>query len=139
MRAMAGAERGDDGASLLDDPDFRARLAGAEVLVEAIEMTEHRVLAELAGGRNPGPASSMLKTQGTEAMQAIDELAIDAAAHYARVDQLQARSPGANVPPVGPDHTLTAMPRYLNNRAASIYGGSNQIQRDIMARLVLGL
>ena len=102
-------------------------------------MTEHRVLAALAEGRNPGPASSMLKTQGTEAMQAIDELAIDAAAHYARVDQPEARKPGANIPAVGPEHSLTAMPRYLNNRAASIYGGSNEIQRDIMARLVLGL
>ena len=133
LRKMATAE------ALLDDPDFRGRLAAAEVLVEAIEMTEHRVLAAIAGGRNPGPASSMLKTQATEAMQAIDELAIDAAASYARVDQPQARRPGANTPTVGPDHSLTAMPRYLNNRAASIYGGSNQIQRDIMARLVLGL
>jgi alkylation response protein AidB-like acyl-CoA dehydrogenase len=133
LRQMAAAE------GLLDDRDFRARLAAAEVLVEAIEMTEHRVLAAIAGGRNPGPASSMLKTQATEAMQAIDELAIDAAAPYARVDQPQARRPGANIPTVGPDHSLTAMPRYLNNRAASIYGGSNQIQRDIMARLVLGL
>jgi acyl-CoA dehydrogenase len=139
VRALAGAERDDGGASLLDDPDFRSRLAGLEVLVEAIEMTEHRVLADLAEGRNPGPASSMLKTQGTEAMQAIDELAIDAAAHYARVDQLQARRPGANIPVIGPERSLTAMPRYLNNRAASIYGGSNQIQRDIMARLILGL
>ena len=139
VRALAGAERGDDGASLLADPDFRARLANTEVLVEAIEMTEHRVLAELAGGRNPGPASSMLKTQGTEAIQAIDELAIDAVGAYARVDQPFARRPGANVAPIGPRHSVTAMPRYLNNRAASIYGGSNQIQRDIMARLILGL
>lgn len=139
VRGLAAAESGDGGAALLDDADFRVRLASAEVLVEAIEMTEHRVLAALAGGRNPGPASSMLKTQGTEAMQAIDELAIDAAAHYARVDQPQARRPGANIPAIGPEHSLTAIPRYLNNRAASIYGGSNQIQRDIMARMILGL
>jgi acyl-CoA dehydrogenase len=133
VRYLAAAE------GLLDDPDFRSRLAGVEVLVEAIEMTEHRVLAALAEGRNPGPASSMLKTQGTEAMQAIDELAIDAAARYAGADQPAARKPGANIEPIGPAHSLTAMPRYLNNRAASIYGGSNQIQRDIMARMILGL
>jgi len=139
VRAMASAEASDDGRNLLDDADFRARLASAEVAVEAIEMTEHRVLADLAGGRNPGPASSMLKTQGTEAIQAIDELAIDAVGAYARVDQPFARRPGANVAPIGPRHSVTAMPRYLNNRAASIYGGSNQIQRDIMARLILGL
>ena len=75
----------------------------------------------------------------TEAMQAIDELAIEAAAHFAGVDQPIARRPGHNAEPVGPTYSLVAMPRYLNNRAASIYGGSNQIQRDIMARLVLGL
>jgi len=139
VRAMASAERGDDGGALIDDPGFRARLAAAEIAIEAIEMTEHRVLAALSEGRNPGPASSMLKTQGTEAMQSIDELAIEAAAHYAGVDQPVARRPGANVPIVGPEHDLVAMPRYLNNRAASIYGGSNQIQRDIMARLLLAL
>ena len=102
-------------------------------------MSEHRVLADLAGGRNPGPASSMLKTQGTEALQSLDELSIEVAGAYGWVDQPKARAPGANVPAVGPLHSFTAMPRYLNNRAASIYGGSNQIQRDIMARLLLGL
>ena len=139
LRAMATAEGADGGPRLLDDPGYRTRLAAAEVAIEAIEMTEHRVLAALSEGRNPGPASSMLKTQGTEAMQKIDELAIDAAAHYAGVDQPAAREPGANIEAIGPAHSLTAMARYLNNRAGSIYGGSNEIQRDIMARMVLGL
>ncbi len=139
VRGMASVEAGDDGRALLHDPGFRSRLASVEILIEGIEITEHRVLAEMSGGRNPGPASSMLKTAGTEAMQAIDELAIEAAAHFAGVDQPIARRPGHNAEPVGPTYSLVAMPRYLNNRAASIYGGSNQIQRDIMARLVLGL
>jgi acyl-CoA dehydrogenase len=139
VRRMAQAEGGDDAGSLLADATFRGRLAAAEIAVEAIEMTEHRVMAALSSGKNPGPASSMLKTQGTEAMQRIDELAIEVAAHYGPVVQPDARTPGSNVAPVGPDHSLVAMPRYLNNRAASIYGGSNEIQRDIMARLVLGL
>ena len=81
----------------------------------------------------------MLKTQATECTQRIDELAIEIANHYAGVDQPEAREPGSNQTPVGPDHSLIAMARYLNNRAASIYGGSNQIQRDIMAKLVLRL
>jgi alkylation response protein AidB-like acyl-CoA dehydrogenase len=135
----ARREGSDGGGRLIDDAAFRARLAGLEVAIQAIEMTEHRVLAAVASGQNPGPASSMLKMQGTEAMQRIDELALDAAAHYGRVMQNAARAPGANLPIVGPDHLLTVMPRYLNNRAASIYGGSNEIQRDIIARLVLGL
>ena len=66
-------------------------------------------------------------------------LSIAARGAYAHVDQIEAREPGSNLEPVGPDAGLTAMPRYLNNRAASIYGGSNEIQRDIIARLVLGL
>ena len=139
LRAMAETEASDDKGPLIDEPLFRRRLAAEEVTVAAIEMTEHRVMSALAAGNNPGPASSMLKTQGTEAMQRIDELAIEVAAHYAAVHQPQARAAGSNIAAIGPDHSLTAMARYLNNRAGSIYGGSNEIQRDIMARLVLGL
>jgi alkylation response protein AidB-like acyl-CoA dehydrogenase len=139
LRAMAEAEPSDAGTPLIADAAFRARLAAEEIAVTAIEMTEHRVMSALASGNNPGPASSMLKTQGTEAMQRIDELAIEAAAHYAAVHQPAAREAGSNIAAIGPDHSLTAMARYLNNRAGSIYGGSNEIQRNIMARLVLGL
>jgi alkylation response protein AidB-like acyl-CoA dehydrogenase len=139
VRNMASDEVSDLGGALIEDPQFRGRLATAEIAVEAIEMTEHRVMTALSAGKNPGPASSMLKTQGTEAMQRVDELAIEVAAHFAGVSQPEARTPGSNVAAVGPDHSLVAMPRYLNNRAASIYGGSNEIQRGIMARLVLGL
>jgi acyl-CoA dehydrogenase len=122
-----------------DSPHYRRRLAEAEIATLAIDISERRVLSALASGKNPGPASSMLKINGTEAMQRIDELTIEAAGAYAEVDQPHAREPGSNVEPVGPAYSLTAMPRYLNNRAASIYGGSNEIQRDIIARLVLGL
>lgn len=124
---------------LLDDPSFSARLAEAEIELTAIEITEQRVMAELSSGGAPGPASSLLKMRGTEAMQKLDELAIEAAAHWGAVDQPAARQPGGNVEPVGPRAYLTAMPRYLNDRAASIYGGSNEVQRNIMAKLVLGL
>ncbi len=139
LRAMASAEISDEGGRLIDDPNFARKLAEAAVKVEAIEMSEHRVMTALASGRNPGPASSMLKMQGTEAMQRLDELAIEAIGHYAAVNQPEARAPGSNVPPIGPENGMLAMARYLNNRAASIYGGSNEIQRDIIARLVLGL
>ena len=139
VAALARAEAGDGGNRLIDDPAFRSRLARAACAVEAVEMTEHRVLAALAAGNNPGPASSMLKTQGTETLQMIDELAMEGAGAYAAVDQIEARAPGSNLDWVGPEHSLTVTARYLNDRAASIYGGSNEIQRDIMARLVLGL
>jgi acyl-CoA dehydrogenase len=83
--------------------------------------------------------SSMLKTQGTETMQRVEELAAEIAGSYGVVEQPEARAPGSNIPPVGPDEHVEAMARYLNGRAASIYGGSNEIQRSVMARLMLGL
>lgn len=139
LRTMAAAEADGAGNRLSNDEAFRLRLAAAEVQVHAIEMSEHRVMSALASGRNPGPASSMLKMQGTEAMQMLDELAIEIAGYYALANQPEARKPASNVAAIGPAHSLFAMPRYLNNRAASIYGGSNEIQRNIIARLVLGL
>lgn len=126
-------------AGLLTEAAFRAKLMAAEIAVTAIEIAEQRTLAALASGANPGPASSMLKAQGAEALQMVDELALETAGFYAGVDQPDARQPGSNVHPIGPGGVLTAMPRYLNDRAATIYGGSNEIQRDIIARLVLGL
>jgi len=128
-----------EAAGLLAEPSFRAKLIETEIALQAIEMSEHRILAALSAGKNPGPASSMLKTQGGETMQRIDELLLEVAGAYAAVDQPAAREPGSNIPPIGPEALLTATPRYLNDRAASIYGGSNEIQRDIIARLVLGL
>ena len=139
LKTLAKRMPADGGEPLGDDPAYARKLAEAAVRVEAIEMSEHRVMAALASGRPPGPASSMLKAQGTEMMQHLDELAIEAAGRYGIVEQPDARQPGTNIEPVGPQGYLQAMPRYLNNRAASIYGGSNEIQRDIIARLVLRL
>ena len=139
IREITASERAGDGKRLADDPAFSRKIAEAEIEVKAMEMTEHRVMAELAGGKNPGPASSMLKTRGTEMRQRLDEIAIETVAYYAGVDQMAARAPGSNVEPVGPADGMVFMPTYLNNRAASIYGGSNEVQRNIMAKLVLGL
>ena len=139
IREVAAGERGGDGKRLIDDAGFSRKIAEAEIEVKAMEMTEHRVMAELAGGKNPGPASSMLKTCGTEIRQRLDEIAVETIAYYAGVEQRMAREPGSNVEPIGPADGLIFMPSYLNYRAASIYGGSNEVQRGIMAKLVLGL
>ena len=125
--------------TLLDDDGVWARLAAADIAVDAMEITEHRVMTALASGGNPGPMSSMLKTQGTETMQRIEELAVEINGAYSAVDQPEARAPGSNITPVGPEHGLEAAARYLNGRAASIYGGSNEVQRGVIARLMLGL
>jgi acyl-CoA dehydrogenase len=126
-------------STLAPDDGVWPRLAAAEIAVTAMEVTEHRVMTALASGTTPGPMSSMLKTQGTETMQRVEELAAEIAGSYGVVEQPEARAPGSNVPPVGPDQHVEAMARYLNGRAASIYGGSNEIQRSVMARLMLGL
>ncbi|MEP2829823.1 acyl-CoA dehydrogenase family protein [Parvibaculum sp.] len=139
IRDVAASERSSDGQRLIDDQIFARKIAEAAIEVKAMEMTEHRVMAELAGGKNPGPASSMLKTRGTEMRQRLDEIAIETIAYYAGADQHDARTPGSNVEPIGPAEGMVFMPTYLNNRAASIYGGSNEVQRGIMAKLVLGL
>ncbi len=138
VRALAQGQ-GTNGQSLADDPDFRAKLAATEIELLAMEVTEHRIMTALSNGQNPGPASSMLKARGTEMQQRLGELGLEAIGYYATPDQIQARQPGANLPIIGPEDALCVVPRYLNNRAASIYGGSNEIQRNIMAKLVLGL
>lgn len=139
IREVAAGERAGDGKRLIDDETFARKIAEAAIEVKAMEMTEHRVMAELAGGKNPGPASSMLKTRGTEMRQRLDEIAIETIGFYASADQHDARLPGSNIEPIGPKEGVVFMPTYLNNRAASIYGGSNEVQRGIMAKLVLGL
>ncbi|GGB80780.1 MULTISPECIES: acyl-CoA dehydrogenase family protein [Henriciella] len=138
VKAVAHAEPA-NGRRLADDPAFMRKFAETQITLESIVITEKRVTAALAAGGNPGPASSMLKTARTETLQKIDELAIEAAGYYGGVEQMAARQPGSNVDAIGPAHHMTAMPKYLNNRAASIYGGSNEVQRNVMAKLILGL
>ena len=133
VRALAAEE------GVLDDPDYRKRLAALAVAVTAIEATEQRILSAVASGGNPGALSSLLKIQSTEAMQKIDELAVEASGHFGVVEQTAARQPLSQMAYVGPEAALTAVPRYFNNRAASIYGGSNEIQRNLIAKLLLGL
>ncbi|GAK45627.1 acyl-CoA dehydrogenase domain-containing protein [Tepidicaulis marinus] len=128
-----------DGGKLIDDPAFKAKLDDAAIRVKALEMTEHRIMSAMSAGQNPGPASSMLKAGGTELKQLIDTLAVEAIGYYMAPFEREAREPGSNIAPVGPDYALTPMATYLNNRASSIYGGSNEVQRNIMAKLVLGL
>ena len=138
LRAIA-KEESINGPPLLENAAFEARLAQAEIKVDAIQVTEHRVASALSSGQNPGPLSSMLKTQGTEMLQRIEEIGLDIAAHYAPAGKQALPGHGGNDLGVGSDHSSNAAARYFNSRAASIYGGSNEIQRNIMARLVLGL
>lgn len=143
LREIASLDRGSDGQRLIDDAAFRRKLDETEVEVMALQYTEFRIMSELSGGKTPGATSSIMKTRGTEMMQRLGELRIEAGAYYSLPHVMEARTWIGHVPPnttpVGPDHHLMAMPIYLNDRAASIYAGSNEIQRNIMAKAVLGL
>src|SRR6202789_2308749 len=126
----------------IEDPLFRMKLAAVEVELKALEMTQLRVIA---GERNrekgkPDPASSVLKIKGSEIQQATSELLMDVVGPYALPFEPE-REDGDrwNEPPVGPDWAATIAPTYFNLRKVSIYGGSNEIQRGIIAKAILGL
>jgi alkylation response protein AidB-like acyl-CoA dehydrogenase len=127
---------------VIRNPDFARKLAMLEMRVDALDATERRVLSALSAGQNVGPESSMLKCQGSEAQQAITELTLEAAGLYAEPfvqDTVALAGPGANDTAPTPVHLLTAAPNYFNYRKTSIYAGSNEIQHNILAKLVLGL
>ena len=87
----------------------------------------------------PNPASSILKLKGSELYQATTELLLDVVGPYAMAYRPDDDTEGSNQPPVGPDYAGEAAPSYFNNRKVSIYGGSNEIQRNIIAKAILGL
>ena len=128
------------GAPLIGDRSFRRKLAQLEIELKALEYTELRTLAAVAVGRAPGPESSILKVRGTEVQQGLDELFVEAAGYYALPfvpDQYALDFPDEDRIGHGSE-TRTSL-RYFNNRKASIYGGSNEIQKNIIAKHVLGL
>ena len=127
------------GEPLMEDSSFKEKLADVEVQINAMEATELRILGSLSAGQNVGPESSLLKTRGTEIGQLITELAVEAVDYYAIPFNNPGPGIGHNEPPIGSAFANTSAPRYFNYRKASIYAGSNEIQRNIMAKLVLGL
>ena len=139
IKQIASVERSDTGESLLEDDAFLKSLSETEIKAQALLMTEHRIMADIAERGHPGPASSILKSRGSNLKQEVDMLTVEAVGYYTMPLQNEARQPFSNVEKVGPDHALTAFPSYLNNRASTIYGGSDEVQRNIMAKFVLGL
>jgi alkylation response protein AidB-like acyl-CoA dehydrogenase len=121
------------GAGLLDDPRFGDRLTRVEVELMALEITNLRFLDQMRGGRPPGAEVSLLKIKGTEIQQTLTELMMQTAGPLAPIFR-----------PVTPDapfdaFTAALFPRYCNVRNATIYAGSNEIQRNIIAKATLGL
>jgi alkylation response protein AidB-like acyl-CoA dehydrogenase len=139
VRSMASTELADDAGPLLADPFFKRKVAELEIDLTALEYTELRTLAGEASGKGPGPESSLLKIKGTEIQQRVNELALEAAGHYGAPYFRGFPHDGDNTHPIGPDYAHPTAPSYFNGRKTSIYGGSNEIQRNIIAKMVLGL
>jgi alkylation response protein AidB-like acyl-CoA dehydrogenase len=127
-----------DGQPLLNTADFSRKLSELEIDLTALEYTELRTLAAESKGKGPGPESSILKIKGTEIQQRITELTMEAVGNYAApwVPKLDL---GDNYLAIGPEGSHGVSQDYFNMRKTSIYGGSNEIQRNIIAKMVLGL
>ena len=138
IRLMAGKQQTAFGP-LTKDLVWQHKFAALEADVLALEFTEMRIKSALSAGKDPGALSSMTKILGTELLQKVTELRIETLGSQSVIWQPQALVPGEEQPVIGPEYALTAMPHYLNSRACSIYGGSNEVQRGIIAKAVLGL
>ena len=124
--------------TLLANPFFKRKIAELEVDLTALEYTELRSLAGENAGKGPGPESSLLKIKGSEIQQRLTELALEAVGHYG-APYFRGFGEGDNEHPIGPDYAHRTAPVYFNARKTTIYGGSNEIQRNIIAKMVLGL
>ena len=137
LKEIARATR--DGAGyLIEDVDFKRKIAKIEIDLMALEAAELRYLSQDIAGRKLMAEPSVMKIRGAEIAQAIKTLTVEALGPHGMVyepdDQLARRNDG----PLGPDHAHGIMADHLYQRAATIYGGSNEIQRNIIAKLILG-
>lgn len=124
------AEKIPDGeGTLADNSAYQAKLARLEIQLQSLEFLELRTMITVSEGNAPGPESSILKLKGTQAQQAMAELTMESAGYYG--------SPWGN--PVGLKFGKGAMNKYLDGRASTIYGGASEVQRDVIAKRVLGL
>jgi len=128
-----------DGAPLIEEPRFRDKIARLEIDLMALELTDMRVASAEGEGRAPGPEASILKIKGTEIQQALTELMMEAVGPYALPYIPQQWGDNWIGEHVGPEYAGPLASRYFNYRKVTIYGGSNEIQRNIIAQHILGL
>lgn len=137
VRDLASRTGDGFGGVLSDDRVFQDRFVRLSLEVDSLEATEEVFSDMEKGSPESGPMSSMIKITSMETLQRINELSIDVAGTPSLALQLAALTVGSGVEPIGDKGVLTLMPKYLNNRAASIFGGSNEIQRNIIAKSLL--
>jgi len=136
LKDIARQER-KGGRPLIEDPLFAANVAEVEIDLWALEITNLRMLSAERSARAPGPEASILKIRGTEIAQRISELAMRAVGPYALPFRREAMEAGWQPP--GPDYAATLTAAYLNQRKLSIFGGTNEIQKNIIAKMTVGL
>ncbi len=136
-RLAAGQSK--NGAALIDDPVFANKLASLEIELMALEVTVLRVLSQEAAGQGPGPEASLLKIKGTEIQQALTELALEAVGPYGLPFDPQYLDGESDTSQFGFDVAAPLGSHYVNHRKASIYGGSNEIQKNIITQMILGM
>ncbi len=128
-----------DGKPLLEDPFFAARLSEIEIDLAAMRTTNLRITQADNDGAPPGPETSMLKVKGTVLRQSINDLTRRALGPYAMPFVSEALDAGYNEEPIGPDYANPIAGDYFNHRKTSIYGGSNEVQRNIISKMMMGL
>jgi alkylation response protein AidB-like acyl-CoA dehydrogenase len=133
-----GLEELSDGMPVISDADFRRKLAEIEIELEALRITNQRVLYEAKTG-TAGNGGAILKSKGTFISQALSELLLEVAGFYANPWQVGALEAGSNEGFIGPGHAKSAMPLYCRQRANTIEGGTEEIQKNVIAKQVLGL
>jgi len=138
LRQIAERERCGDGY-LIEDEDFKREIAQVEIDLHTLEYTELRALTAAAKGEAPGPEANILKIRGTELQQKISELLMRAMGYYAMPYLPEALEYGYNRDPIGPEVAAPLAANYFNMRKTSIYGGTNEIQKNIIAKMVLEL
>lgn len=138
IKQIARMENDGHGGRLFDDHDFRAKLTAIEVELEALRITNERVLYEARSG-TAGNGGAILKSKGTYISQALSEIIMEAVQYYGNPWIREALYPGWNHPPVGPDYAKNAVPLYMRQRANTIEGGSEEIQKNVISKQVLGL
>lgn len=128
-----------DGRPLADDPAFATRMARIEIDLENMKTTNLRVLAATGAGHAPTAQSSMLKIRGTEIRQGFSEMMRRAAGRYALPFLTEVMEESEDFRPVGPSWAAVTAAQYFNNRKLSIFGGSNEVQREIITKSILEL
>jgi alkylation response protein AidB-like acyl-CoA dehydrogenase len=127
-----------NGRGLIEEEDFRSKLAAIEVELEALRVTNQRVLYEAKSG-TAGNGGAILKSKGTFISQALSELMLEAVGYYSSPWIMEALEVGWNEKAIGPGYAKNAMPLYARQRANTIEGGTEEIQKNVIAKQVLGL